>query len=73
MLPANKTRSPGYFAAVSDPSLDFVLLVELPEDSGKAECSRFELQRCVRGDTKKLVAQATFVPGCVLCATPGEL
>jgi hypothetical protein len=38
--------------------------VELPEASAKAERSHVELQRCVRGDTKKLVAQATFVPRC---------
>ena len=49
---------------VSDPSLDFVLLVELPEESAEAARSRLLLQRCARGDAEKLVAQATFVPGC---------
>ena len=54
--------------AVSDPSLDFVLLVELPEESAGVACSRLLLQRCARGDTEKLVAQATFVPGCAFRA-----
>jgi hypothetical protein len=53
---------------VSDPSLDFVLLVELPEDSAGAARSRLLLQRCARGGAEKLIAQATFVPGCAFQA-----
>ena len=51
-----------------DPSLDFVLLVELPEDSAGAAHSRLLLQRCARGGAEKLIAQATFVPGCAFQA-----
>lgn len=53
------------FFAVSDPSLDFVLLVQLPDDSPEVSGSRLDLQRCARSEEQKLVAQATFVPGCV--------
>lgn len=42
-----------------------MLLVALP-DSAEASGSRLELQRCARGNGQKLVAQAIFVPGCVL-------
>lgn len=49
---------------MSDPSLDFVLLVELAEDAADAAGSRLDLQRCTRGGKQKLTAQATFVPRC---------